>query len=89
MGHPVTGWVRSCESEGFEEGGDEGDGQADYVEVAAFDAGDPAGGAALDGVGSGFVDGLAGGDVGGDFFFGEGEEFDGCDFRGDLSATWR
>ncbi len=39
--------------EGIEEGGDEGDGEADYVEVIAFDAGDPACGAALDGVGAG------------------------------------
>src|ERR1035437_4295566 len=70
------------ESAGFEEGGDQGQGQADYVEVVAFDAGDPAGGAALDGVGSCFVHGLAGGDVGGDLFVGEGEEFDGGDFGG-------
>jgi hypothetical protein len=52
---------------GFEESGDEGDGEADYVEIAAFDAGNPTGGVALDGVGSCFVHGLAGGDVGIDF----------------------
>ena len=55
---------------GFEEGGDEGDGQADDVEITAFDAGNPTGGAALDGVGSGFVHGFAGGDVSIDFFLG-------------------
>jgi hypothetical protein len=56
--------------EGFEQSRDEGDGKADDVEVVAFDAGNPAGGAALDGVGSGLVHGLAGGDVGGDVFVG-------------------
>jgi hypothetical protein len=54
---------------GFEESGDQGNGEADHVEVVSFDAGNPAGGAPLDGVGSGFIHGLAGGDVGGDFFF--------------------
>ena len=44
------------------------DGEADDVEVVAFDAGNPAGGAALDGVGAGFVEGFAGGDVVGDVF---------------------
>ena len=73
--------------EGLDEGGDQGDGEADYVEVVALDAGDPAGGAALDGVGSGFVHGLSGGDVGFNFFIGEGEEADAGDFGGDLSAV--
>ena len=77
---------RISELAGFEEGGDEGDGEADDVEVVAFDAGNPAGGAALDGVGSGLVHGFAGGDVGGDFFVGEGEEVDGGGFGGDLSG---
>lgn len=43
--------------------GEQGDGagerKAHDVEVAAFDAGDPAGGIALDAIGSGFVHGLA------------------------------
>src|SRR6266851_1473930 len=47
------------------------EGEADNVEVAAFDAGDVAAGTALDGVGAGFVVGLAGGEVAGDFFGGE------------------
>jgi len=72
--------------EGIEEGGDEGDGESNDVEVVAFDAGDPAGGAALDGVGAGFVQGLAGGDVGCDFFVREGKEFDGGDFGGYFSG---
>jgi len=67
-------------SGGSQECGDEGDGEADYVEVAALDAGDPAGGVALDGVGAGFVHRLAGGDVGLDFCFGDGEELHGCYF---------
>jgi hypothetical protein len=59
---------------GSEEGGDEGDRQADDVEVAAFNAGNPAGGATLNGVGAGFVHRFAGGDVGVDLFVREGEE---------------
>jgi len=72
---------------GFKEGGDQGEGEADYIEVVAFDAGDPAGGAALDGVCSGFVHGLASGDVVGDLGVGEGEELYGGDFRGDFGAV--
>ena len=52
------------------------EGQADYVEVVAFDAGDVAAGAALNGVGAGFVVGLFGGEVTGDFFCGELGEMD-------------
>jgi hypothetical protein len=74
MGHPLS---PRC---GLQEGGYEGEGQAYDVEVAAFDAGNPPGGVALDGVGSGFVGGLAGGDVVADFLFGEGEELDCCYF---------
>src|SRR5260370_28653211 len=48
-----------------------GEGQADDVEVAAFDAGDVAAGAALDGVGAGLIVGFAGREVAGDFFSGE------------------
>jgi len=73
-------------SAGFEHGGDQGQREADYVEVVADDAGNPAGGTALDGVGAGFVHGLAGGDVGGDFLVGEGEEGDAGDFGGYLGA---
>ena len=53
-----------------------GDGEAYYVEVVAFDAGDPAGGVALDAVGAGFVERVAGGDVVAEFGvgdFGEGD----------------
>ena len=81
LGHPD---IRN--SEGLEEGGDEGDGEADDVEVVAVDAGDPAGGEALDGVGAGFVHGLTGGDVGCDVGVGEGEEADCGDFGGDFGA---
>jgi len=81
MGHPHLGG-----SERFEEGGDEGDGQADDVEVVTLDAGNPAGGAALYGVGSGFVHWLTGGDVGGDVGFGQREEADSGDFGGDFGA---
>ena len=63
--------------------------QADYVEVAALDAGNPAGGAALDGVGAGLVHGLAGGNVGGDLFVGEGEEADRRGFGGYFDALLR
>ena len=61
---------------------DECDGQADHVEVAADDAGNPAAGVALDGVGTGLVHGLASGDVGEDFFVGQGEHGDAGGFRG-------
>src|ERR1035437_858289 len=71
---------------GFQERGDESEWEADDVEVAAFDAGNPAGGAALDGVGAGFVHGFAGGDVGGNLLFGEGEKTDGGDFGGYFSG---
>jgi hypothetical protein len=77
---------RDCGEEGFKEAGDEGNGKADDVEVVAFDARNPTGGATLDGIGSGFVHGLAGGDIGGDFFIGEGEESDGGGFGGDFSV---
>jgi len=53
---------------GFKERRNQGQGQTDDVEVAAFNAGNPAGRAALDGVGAGLVHGFAGGDIGGDFF---------------------
>lgn len=63
--------------DGGEEGGDEGYGEADDVEVTALDAGNPAGRAALDGVGAGFVHRLFGGNVSGDAGVREGEEVDG------------
>ncbi len=56
--------------------GDAGQGEADDVEVVAFDAGDVAAGAALNGVGAGFVVGLFGGEVTRDFFGGELGEMD-------------
>lgn len=60
------------------EGG--GDGEAHDVEEVAFDAGDPAGGVALDAIGSGFVEGVAGGQVVGEVFVGDGGEEDGGGF---------
>jgi len=56
----------------FGEGlGDAGEGKANDIEIVAFDAGDVAAGAALDGVGAGFVVGFFGGEVARDFFGGE------------------
>ena len=55
---------------------DAGEGQADNVEIVAFDARDVAAGAALDGVGAGFVVGLFSGEVAADFFGGELGEMD-------------
>src|SRR5580692_4454902 len=56
----------------FGEGlGDVGQRQADDIKVVAFDAGDVAAGAALDGVGAGFVVGFFGREVTRDFFFRE------------------
>ena len=55
------------------EGG--GDGETNYVEEVAFDAGDPAGGVALDAVGTGFVERISGGEVVGEVIVGDvGEE---------------
>src|SRR6266851_7724517 len=45
-----------------------GEGEADDVEVTAFDARNETAGATLDGVGAGFVVRFAGGEVAGDFF---------------------
>jgi len=56
--------------------GDAREGQADDVEVVAFDAGNVAACAALNGVGAGFVVGLFGGEVTRDFFGGELGEMD-------------
>ena len=65
-----------------EPAGEEGEGEADYVGVVAVDAADEFGGEALDGVGAGFVERLAGGDVLVDFGGGEGAEPDfGFDYR--------
>lgn len=44
--------------------------QADYVEIAAFDAGDVTASAALNPIGPGFVVGFHGGEVAGNFFGG-------------------
>jgi hypothetical protein len=57
-----------------------GEWEAYYVEVAAFDARDVAAGAALDGVGAGFVVGLVGVEVAGDFFLRQLGEMDKCAF---------
>ena len=48
-----------------------GEGEADDVEVATFDAGDVAAGAALDGIGASLIVGFAGREVAGDFSSGE------------------
>lgn len=53
-----------------------GQGEADYIEVVAFDARDEAAGLALDGVGAGFVARLAGCEVTRDFARGERSEMD-------------
>src|ERR1035441_7545779 len=79
----VSGSARRA---GSEEGGDEGDRQADDVEVAAFDAGNPAGGAALDGISASFVHRFAGGDVGLNLLVGEGEKGYGGGFGGDFGG---
>jgi hypothetical protein len=73
--------VVGLEGVGFaEELEDGGDGEAHYVEEVAFDAGDPAGGVALDAVGSGFVEGVVGGEVEGEFGLGDGGKEDGGGF---------
>ena len=65
------------EGVGFAEKTDDGgDGEAHYVEEVAFDAGDPAGGVALDAVGAGFVEGVVGGEVVGEVGVGDGGEED-------------
>jgi hypothetical protein len=56
---------------------DERDGQTDHVEIAAFNFGNEFGRKALDGVGAGFVHGLAAVDVAVDFSGGHGGEPDG------------
>jgi hypothetical protein len=73
MGHPEVALLEGVDfAEELEDGGD---GEAYYVEEVAFDAGDPAGSVALDAVGSGFVEGVVGGEVVGQFGFGDrGEE---------------
>ena len=53
-----------------------GEGEAHYVEEVAFDAGDPAGGIALDAVGASLVEGVAGGEVMGEVGVGDGREED-------------
>ncbi len=66
--------------------GDECEGQPNDIEIAPVDAGNPAGGLALDGVGSGFAVRLASGDVAGDVLVGGREEGDVGDLGGDLSV---
>ncbi len=69
--------VVALERTGFaEEADDGGEGEAHDVEEVAFDAGDPAGGVALDAVGSGFVERVAGGEVVGQVGVGDGGEED-------------
>ena len=67
--------TRELESVQFaEKGGDGDDGEAHDVEEVAFDAGDPAGGVALDAVGSGFVERVPGGKIEGEVVVGDGGE---------------
>ena len=67
---PLVDGIKSVlgPAEGGEGGLQTGQGQTDDVEVAAFDAGNEAAGAALDGIGAGFVVGFAGGKVTVDVF---------------------
>ena len=64
--------LRLVEGHAAEHRGDERDREADYVEVAAVDAGNPTGSAALDGIGTGLIKRLAGADVSGDLGLADG-----------------
>src|ERR1700723_3177181 len=64
----------------FQGGPETGEGHTHYIEIAAFDAGYVATTEALDSVGAGFVEGLAGSDVGVDFGVGELGELHAGDF---------
>ena len=77
----MRGFDVALEGVGFAEETDGGgEGKAHDVEEVAFDAGDPAGGVALDAVGSGFVEAVAGGEVVGEVGGGDGGEEDGGGF---------
>jgi hypothetical protein len=69
---------------GFKQGGHEGKGKTDDVEVAALNPGDPPGGSALDCVSTCLVHRFSGRDIGFDLAVGEGKEADSGDFGGDL-----
>ena len=75
--------------DGFEHGVDERDGQADYVEVAADNARNPAAGVALDGVGAGLVHWLPSGYVSKNFFVRHREHGDAGGFGGNFHAVRR
>ncbi len=67
-------------AQGLQFGEDAGERQANYVEIAAFDAGDVTAGEALDGVGSGFVIRFFGIEIGGEFLAGDGAKVNECGF---------
>ena len=56
-------WEIAPPAQGVEFGEEAGEGEADDVEVAAFDAGNEAAGVALDGVGAGFIERFVGGEI--------------------------
>ena len=68
----------------FEHRRDEGKGKTDDIGIVAGDSRNPSSCAPLNRIGPGLVHGLAGGDVGSNFFFGQGEEADAGDFCSDL-----
>jgi len=68
----------------FDHAGYEGQRQSNNIEIAAVDARNPARGLTLDGIGSGFAVGFAGGDVGGEFVVGGREHGHVRDFGGDF-----
>ena len=70
----------------MEQNGEACEGQSNDIEVAALDAVNEVGGTTLDGVSSGFVSGLAGGDVIGDVLIGEREEMDDGDLGDGLNG---
>ena len=72
-----------------EKGGDGGDGEAHNVEEVALDAGDPAGGVALDAVGSGFVERVPGGKIVGEVVVGDGGEEHAGGFDVRALVGWR
>jgi hypothetical protein len=61
--HPILGNIFQALRRFPEQRDRAGDGQADYIEVAAFYAWNPTGGVALNRVGSGFVERLAAADI--------------------------
>ena len=73
-----------AEFETFDHAGDQRQRQSNNIEIAAVDAGNPAGSLALDSVRSGFAPRLARGDVGSELVVGGCEHRDPGDFGGDF-----